>query len=263
MIDEGLLAYRAQLGTAATRLARAHTRRRRRRVVFTAVVATAALAATATTLAATGVLQAWLGGEAAPPEVQRDFAGIPEELGYSPVAGEASKVAQEPDGTITLYATPTKQGGYCLVADVPWLEFAGDGRGYCVKPEAASRPLVAGLIGQGPGEGEQSTSVLAGRVLATGAAIIRFTGFDGRPVERRLGAGGFFVAALEHGPTCKAWSPVMTAADEAGNALASQEFPLVGLGTARIDGAVQTLPGVCVLRGPISDLEAARAARPR
>jgi hypothetical protein len=221
VIDEGLLAYRVQLGTAAIRLAHAHARRRRRRVVFAALLTTAALAATATALAATGVIQGWLGGEAAPPLVQRDFAGVAPELGYTPIADQASKVAYEPNGKITLYATPTKQGGYCLLAVSPSTKLYGDGQGYCIKPEEAARPFVAGLIGP-----------VAGRARAPEAATITFEDPDGRIVRRSLGAGGFFVASVggRDSSTCVAagrgWTSEFTVLDAADRVLLKVLVPL-------------------------------------
>jgi hypothetical protein len=254
VIDQGLLAYRTQLGAAATRLARAHTRRRRRRVVFTALVATAALAATATTLAATGVIQGWLGGEAAPPEVKDDFAGVAPQLGYTTIPGQASKVAYEPNGKMTLYATPTKQGGYCIVADVPWLKFHGDGRGYCLKPEEAERPFVAGLIGSGPND----LSVVAGRAQAPEAATITFTDRDGLIVKRALGAGGFFVAGVggRDTMTCfagRGWTPEFTVLDAADRVLQKVLVPL-WIPARRANGELMQ---ACSLMSPMSDLRAA------
>jgi hypothetical protein len=248
VIDQGLLAYRTQLGAAATRLARAHTRRRRRRVVFTALVATAALAATATTLAATGVIQGWLGGEAAPPVVKQDFAGVAPQLGYSPIADQASKVAYEPNGKITLYATPTKQGGYCLLAVNPNTKLYGDGQGYCIKPEEAARPFVAGLVGP-----------VAGRAQAPEAATITFEDPDGRIVRRSLGAGGFFVASVggRDISTCIAggrdWTSEFTVLDASDRVLQKVLVPL-WIPERKANGE---LIKACGLMTPMSDVRAA------
>jgi hypothetical protein len=245
VIDEGLLAYRTQLGTAALRLARAHARRRRRRILFAALMATAALAATATTLAATGVIQGWLGGEAAPPEVKDDFAGVAPQLGYTTIPGQASRVAYEPDGKIALYATPTKEGGYCLLAVSPDTKLYGDGQGYCIKPEEAARPFVAGLVGP-----------VAGRASAPEAATITFEDPDGGLVKRSLGAGGFFVAGFgERDSGACGWTSEFTVLDASDRVLQKVLVPLWVPGR---NARGERLRGVCGIMAPMSDLRAAR-----
>jgi hypothetical protein len=229
MSDSVLDAYKVRLEAAAFRLAREHEARRRRRVIWTAVIATALLATT-TALASAGVLGGWLGGKPAPAEVSRDFAGIPSELGHTTDPKMTSEVARE--GEIGVYATPTLQGGYCLVADDPILGFDGDGRGYCLKPAAAKRRFVAGLIGGARDqESGQRESVVAGRVLFDGAATIRLTDPHGHEVQGTLGTGGFFVALVATGDirTCiidgKAWTSTLVVSDRQGRELGRAAFP--------------------------------------
>lgn len=229
MHDAALLAYKARLETVAVRLAQEHEALRRRRLMWAAVIGTALLATT-TALASTGVLRAWLGGEPAPAEVKRDFAGIRPELGYTTDPKRAAEVARE--GEIGVYATPTRQGGYCLVADQPSLGFGGDGRGYCLRPAAAKRTFVAGLIGGARDEDSgQRQSVVAGRVLFDGAATIRLTDPDGHQVKGTLGTGGFFVALVTTDAirTCvadgKGWTSTLVVADSEGRELGRAAFP--------------------------------------
>jgi hypothetical protein len=261
MDDAALVAYRARLHAAARALGQEHVARRRRRIVFVAVAAAMMLVAT-TTLAATGMLAAWLGGEPAPSEVKEDFAGIRPELGATPNAGAASEVAR--DEQIAVYATPTREGGYCIVAEVPWLRFDGDGRGYCVKPAAARRPLVAGIIGAASDESGSETYVVAGRARVRGAATVAFADPDGDYVERRVGSGGFFVAVISARiETCftgQAWSPALAVADGEGRQLVRARFPFWIPGR---DARAKPLRGTCGTPGPMSDEEAARILRER
>jgi hypothetical protein len=229
MGDAALDAYKPQLEAAAFRLAREHHARRLKTLGCVAVITTALLA-TASTLAATGVLRAWVGGKPAPAEVKRDFAGIRPELGYTTNSKEAAEVARA--GQIGVYATPTREGGYCLVADDPALGFAGDGRGYCIKPAVERRLFVAGVIGGARDEQSgQRESVVAGRVLFDGAATIRLTDPHGHEVDGTLGADGFFVALVATGDirTCglegKAWTSTLVVADSEGQELGRAAFP--------------------------------------
>lgn len=251
MSDDALLLYRARLSAAAASLARKHGRRRRR-LAFAGASAAVLILVTGT-LAATGVVPSWFGAEPAPTEVKEDFTAIRPELGYKAEAGVASRVAADgPD--IVLYATPTRQRGYCLVAEVPWLGFDGDGRGYCVRAEPAGRPLVVGTIGASEG-----ILVIAGRAVVPGAAAVSFSDPSGHRVERPLGAGGFFVAAVEGSiATClegAPWWPEVTVRDAEARDVLSARFPLLIPGR---NAKGEPLRGTCGHTGPLSDLEAAR-----
>ena len=61
------------------------------------------------------------------------------------------------------------------------------------------------------------------------ARTIRFATVDGDPVERTLGASGFFVAALEIEPCApnQNWDPVFTALDENGRELVRVRITLM------------------------------------
>jgi hypothetical protein len=251
--DSTLVAYRARLEASAHRLAREHHVRRRRRFAWAAVIA-AALLATATTLGATGVLGAWLGGKPAPAEVKRDFAGIRPELGHTPDPEATAEVAREKE--VGVYATPTRQGGFCLVADDPALGFGNDGRGYCLRREEAKRPLVAGLIGGSQG------SVVAGRARFDGAATIRLTDPEGNQVERPIGTGGFFVAVLVTGEsqTCfdgKPWISTVVVLDREGSELARADFPFWVPARDTRGNPLRA----CRIMSPMSDEAAARIIR--
>jgi hypothetical protein len=253
MTEDALALYRERLVSAATRLARKHARRRRR-LAF-AVTSVALLVVAGGTLAATGVVQSWLAAEPAPTEVKEDFAAIRPELGFTPEAGVSSKVAAD-GADFVLYATPTRQGGYCLAASAPWLQFDGDGRGYCVRPETARRPLVVGGIGASSG-----THVIAGRATAPGAVAVSFPDPAGRPIHRRLGAGGFFVAAVDGSiDSCfmgRPWWPEFIVTDAEGLEVTRARFPLWIPGR-NVGG--EPMPA-CGSLGPMSDLEAGRVIK--
>lgn len=251
MSDDALLLYRARLSAAAVSLASKHARRRRR-LSFAGALAAVLILVTGT-LAATGIVRSWFGAEPAPTEVKEDFAAIRPELGYAPEPGVASEVAT--DGPeIVLHATPMRQGGYCLVARVPWLSFDGDGRGYCVRAEPARRPLVVGTIGASEG-----TFVIAGRATSSGAVAVSFPDPSGDRIERPLGAGGFFVAAVEGSITScfegASWWPEVTVTDAEGGEVQRATFPLWIPGR---NAKGEPLRGTCGHTGPLSDLEAAR-----
>jgi hypothetical protein len=160
--------------------------------------------------------------------VKSDFAGIRPELGHNPDADAAAEVAR--DEEIAVHATPTREGGFCLVAEVPWLGFDGDGRGYCVKPKDAKRPLVAGLIGASKDEESgQDVAVVAGRARFEGAAAVGLTDPNGKPVERPVETGGFFVAVVTGDvQRCfegEDWTPTLIVLDSEGRELARAAFP--------------------------------------
>lgn len=220
----------------------------------------ATLLVTATALGATGVLGAWLGGKPAPTEVKRDFAGIRPELGHLPDAGAAAEVAREKE--IAVHATPTRQGGFCLVAEVPWLGFDGDGRGYCVKANDAKRPFVAGIIGSARDEeSDRDVAVVAGRARFEGAAAIRLTDPNGNPVQRPVETGGFFVAVVAGDiRRCfegEDWTPTLIVLDSEGRELARAAFPF-WIPARTVSG--KRIPG-CGEMSPMSDDVAARIIR--
>jgi hypothetical protein len=258
--NPALAAYRSRLEAAARGLADKHRLRRRRRLTSVAVVAAILLVA-ATALGATGVLGAWLGGTPSPAEVKSDFAGIRPELGYSPEAEAAAEVAREND--IAVHATPTREGGFCLVAEVPWLGFDGDGRGYCVKPKDAKRPFVAGVIGNaGDRDSGQNVTVVAGRTRVQGAAVVRLTDPNGKPVERPVGTGGFFVAVVRTGDIQRCfdgegWTPTLIVFDAQRRELGRAQFPFWV--PARTSSGKRT--HACGLMSPMSDEFAARVIR--
>jgi hypothetical protein len=189
-IADPISAYRAELRAAATRCVRA--RRRRRLLISVAValtgVVTGSLAIAATT---TG----WLTGEPAPPNVVEGFKQYTPQLGFHPKAGKAQFVAQ--DGPIKLYATENREGGICYLVDEPWKPAnAGDG-GTCASKAKADEPVTAGLLGMSAASRDGvATIVVAGRVDSAAARGIRFEDPAGAVVERRVGAGGFYVAAV-------------------------------------------------------------------
>jgi hypothetical protein len=257
--DPALIAYRARLEAAAHRLAREHRLRRRRRLTWLAVAATT-LVITTTALGASGVLGAWLGGKPAPAEVKDDFAGIRAELGHTPDSEAAAEVARETETAV--HATPTRKGGFCLVAEVPWLGFDGDGRGYCVKAEDAKQPFVAGVIGASKDEqSRRDVMVVAGRVRLQGAAAIRFADPDGNPVERPVETGGFFVAVVTgDAQQCfdgRDWTPTLIVLDghrrELGRAAFALWIPTRTVSGERAEG--------CGVMSPMSDERAARIIR--
>lgn len=259
MNDSALIAYRTRLEAAAYALAREHRLRRRRRLALAAIGA-ATLLITTTALGATGVLGAWLGGKPAPAEVKSDLAGIRPELGQRPNADAAAEVARENE--IAVHATPTREGGFCLVAEVPWLGFDGDGRGYCVKPQEAQRALVAGLIGASKAESSgRHITVVAGRVRFEGAALIRVTDPSGNPVERPVGTGGFFVAAVTGDiQTCfdgQDWTPTLSVFDDERRELARAAFPFWIPARTPTGERIRA----CGAMPPMSDESAARLIR--
>jgi hypothetical protein len=190
-IADPISAYRAELRAAATRCVR--TRRRRRLLISVAValtgVVTGSLAIAATT-------NGWLTGEPAPPNVVEGFKQYTPQLGFHPKAGKAQFVAQ--DGPIKLYAMANREGGICYLVDEPWkpANAGGDG-GTCASKAKADEPVTAGLLGMSAASRDGvATIVVAGRVDSAAARGIRFEDPAGAVVERPVGAGGFYVAAV-------------------------------------------------------------------
>lgn len=227
-----ILEFRAELRNAAMRHARAT---QRRRIIMLLVVAVATLV-TSLSIAANG----WVLGQAAPEPVVANFATYTPQLGFHPQPGRAVLVAQ--DGDFKLYATTNREGTYCVLIDAPWRHpSAGDG-GVCVTKAKAKEPIAAGILTSGRGDGVSShslTFVVAGRVNGTEARTIRFEDQDGHAVERLLGSGGFYVAAVEgtliplgrvvEGEPCsgRRWEPTMVALGDGGHRLFESKILLV------------------------------------
>jgi hypothetical protein len=219
-VSDSIVAFRVQLRGAAHR--RARTYRRRRHMALAALAVLAATVCTGITVAATG----WFQASPAPPEVVEDFQSYTPQLGFHPQSRRAQLVAR--DGDFALYATTNREGTYCVVTSAPWLPPGrnGDG-GVCVKPRDATEPIAAGITRMGRAEaGTEETVVVAGRVLVPGARAIRFATADGDPVERSLGAGGFFVAAVDFSCVANGWAPPFIASDADGEELARAVIPL-------------------------------------
>lgn len=226
-----IVELRAELRSAASR--RVASARRRRRLVVLAVVI---LAGVTTSLSIAG--NGWLIGEPAPPPVVSDFKAYTPQLGFHPEPGKAVFVAQ--DGAIKLYATTNREGTYCLVVDEPWKPpSAGDG-GTCVPKRSATSSITASVIGiSAASKDGEATFVIAGRVDSAKARTIRFEDTNGASVERPIGSGGFYVAALHgklpipvvgpHGVKCpaKGWKPTFTALGADGEKLLSSTVPLM------------------------------------
>jgi hypothetical protein len=225
--------YRAELRTAAARIVRA---RRRRAVLSVAAVAAGVLTAG---LAIAATTEGWLTGEPAPSTVVEGFRQYTPQLGFHPEAGRAQFVAQ--DGPIKLYATANREGGICYLVDEPWKPAdAGDG-GTCASKEKADEPITAGLMGMSAASSDGvATIVIAGRVDSTAARSIRFEDPTGAALERPIGAGGFYVAALRArfldftavatptGIQCPrgAWEPTFVALDAEGRPVLRSKIDL-------------------------------------
>jgi hypothetical protein len=160
--------------------------RRRARLLVLALLVLAVLAVP--TYAIGRAVKGWLGGDPAPRSIVDNFGSYTPQLGYQPEAGKAVRVAV--DGAFALYATPNDRGSYCVATSTP------DG-GICVRPSVAGAPIAAGIMPGDPGrEDARRTILVAGRVTSPDAVAIAFTDPNGATVTRRIGAGGFFLAAL-------------------------------------------------------------------
>lgn len=199
--DNPILVYRAELRAAASRRVAA----RRRRLVILLVVA--AVGAITASLSFAAARSGWLTGEPAPRQAIAGFQQYTPQLGFHPEVHQAQFVAE--DGPIKLYATPNREGGICYLADEPWKPAdAGDG-GTCASKAKADEPITAGLIGiSTPSRDGVATIVVAGRVDSSAARSIRFADPAGAVIERPVGAGGFYVAAVRAKPLD--FSPVVT-----------------------------------------------------
>jgi hypothetical protein len=196
-----------------------HTHARRTRLVV-AVIVLAALAIPAYAIGR--AVSGWLGGEPAPKSIVHNFGSYTPQLGFRPDPGKAVRVAS--DRTFVLYATTNDRGSYCVATSTP------DG-GICIRPSIAAAPLIAGIMPGDPGRGDARRIILvAGRVNGRNAVGITFTDLRGDTVTRRLGVGGFFLAALESAGElpCKNgdWTPVFRALDGEGNATVTARITL-------------------------------------
>ena len=200
-VADPILAYRAELRSAASRRVVA----RRRRIFVVIAVAVVGVLTASLSLAATET--GWLTAKPAPPEAVTGFEQYTPQLGFHPQVGKAAFVAQ--DGPIELYATSNREGGICYLLDEPWKPAnAGDG-GTCSTKAKADEPITAGLLGMSAlSDAGLATIVVAGRARSPAARTIRFEDPAGGVVERPIGAEGYYVAALRARPLD--FSPVVT-----------------------------------------------------
>jgi hypothetical protein len=237
-VTDSIAAFRSELRAAAERRVRAH--RRRRRITLVAAAGAAAAVCTGITVAATGVFSA----SPAPPEVVADFQSYTPQLGYHPHSGRAQLVAKDGDDYL-LYATTNKEGTYCIVTSAPWKRPGSlDDGGTCVPERDATLPIAAGVSAAGAIDVDgESTLVVTGRVQDTRARAIHFASATGEPVERPLGAGGFFIAAvrLRLCPGAN-WEPTFTALDAKDEEIARASIVLVDV---RRDPPLSQGPPVC------------------
>jgi hypothetical protein len=102
----------------------------------------------------------------------------------------------------------------------------GDG-GVCVPPEKAAEPIAVGITAASAvGESGEATLVVVGRVRDQRARTIEFTDAGGEPIASTPGAQGFFIVGVRHTCTGESWSPTFTAADSAGNPVATAKITL-------------------------------------
>jgi len=204
--------FRLELHAAASRKAR--HRRVMRRTLAVAAAATVAIAVAGISLATTGVFQS----SPAPPEVVQDFESYTPQLGFDPEPGKAQLVAQ--DGEFGLYATPNKQGGYCVIDSKGVKSPEMRDGGHCVKKSIMRLPLVAAL---------GTSSAVIGHVLDESARTIRFTDMSGAVIERPIGANGFFIGAVEVRRGCpkRNWTSHFVALDAMRRTVESADITLV------------------------------------
>jgi hypothetical protein len=204
--------FRLELHAAASR--RVRRRRVIRRTLVVAAVATVAVGIAGISLATTGVFQS----SPAPPEVVQDFESYTPQLGFDPKPGAAELVAQ--DGEFGLYATPNKQGGYCVIDSKGIKSPEMRDGGHCVKQAIMRLPLVAAL---------GMSSAVIGHVLDASARTIRLTDQSGTVIERRMGSNGFFIGAVEVRRGCpkRNWTSHLVALDANGRTVASADITLV------------------------------------
>jgi hypothetical protein len=207
---------------AARRIAR-----RRRRLFAATAVLVLAVGGAGATVAATG----WGLGDPAPRAVVHDFAEYPSEVGLEPIPRGAFLAARDGED-FALYATRNRQGGYCLTVSAPWGSPAKlPGGATCMTHEDAREPVAVGIVAVGRFDGAERTAphMVAGRVRDPRAHVVRFTTMDGEPIERPIGADGFFLAALDV-PFCEpneVWKPTFVALDADGRELARVRITLM------------------------------------
>jgi hypothetical protein len=225
-VTDSVLVFRAELHRAALR--RIAARKRRRRLGFLAAALVLAVLGSGITVAATH----WPLGEPAPPAVVHDFEQYTPQLGFNPDPRGARLVARA-DG-ISLYATATRQGTYCTVVATPWRggKTMGDG-GSCVTRQTVAEPIAAGvrdvgLRGDWNQVPQEVTLAIVGRVADPKVRFIRFDGFFGEEVERRVGARGFFVAGVD-ARICpdESWTPTFVALDGDGEEIARAAINMI------------------------------------
>jgi hypothetical protein len=213
-------ALRAILSEPQSRVGSKTRSRSRAKPLIVVILVLAALAVP--TYAIGRAVSGWLGAEPAPKATVKNFGSYARQLGFTPEAGKAVRVAA--DGASVLYATPNDRGSYCVATSTP------DG-GICVQPSVAALPLIAGIM-------PAKTLLVAGRVNDSRAVQVTFTNPDGATVVRPVGAGGFFIAALPDtqasGPRsrqpdpCKTgdWQPVFRAFGQNGDELFAAQITL-------------------------------------
>jgi hypothetical protein len=244
-IDNPVLAYRAELQAAASRRIAA----RRRRVLI--LLAVGALGAITASLSFAAARSGWLTGEPAPPQAISGFKQYTPQLGFHPQVHKAQFVAE--DGPIKLYATPNREGGICYLVDEPWKPAdAGDG-GTCASSAKADEPITAGMLGISAASPDGlATMVIAGRVASAAARTLRFEDPGGAVVERPVGAGGFYVAAVRarildimaiatpDGIRCprETWEPTFVALDGDGTPVLESKILLAQSGACTSGGEV-------------------------
>lgn len=206
-------------------------RRWQARIALAVVALAFSGAIAALALAGTG----WLTGEPAPPAVVTDFRAYTPQLGFHPDPGKAVLVAH--DGDVDLYATPDREGTYCLDLVAPWKPATMLDGGTCLPRWIASGRFVAGNLGIGPETKQGTTLVVAGRVADPRASSVEFAGPDGKTVTTPVGSSGFFVATLRASGPCANgdWSSTFSAFAADGRVLArSPALLLEKLSTSRV-----------------------------
>jgi hypothetical protein len=210
------------------------------RIAF--VVVALALGAVGAGLALAGT--GWLTGSPAPPAVVTDFQAYTPQLGFHPDPGGAVLVAEE--GQVKLYATTDRERTYCLVLADPWKPATTLDGGVCLPQRIASAHFIAGIIGGSPPSSQGTTTlVVAGRIADTRARAVRFSGPDGKTIERPVGPNGFFVVAVTSAMPCEDgdWSSTFTALDGGGNEVAQTAVALTMTTQRNAQGRVR----VCLI----------------
>jgi hypothetical protein len=182
--------FRAELVAAAARLHH-RQRRRRRLLVACAAMTLASIIVTAASLAAGG----WLNGSPAPKTVVSDFRSYPVQLGLHPEPGNAVLVARS--GPYRMYATPDREGGYCVVTSKPWARPASlpDGGGCLTRSEAAV-PFTFTFPGGKDLPHHGMLEVVGGRVRDRRVREVQFADPAHRLVTLPIQRSGFFIGSF-------------------------------------------------------------------